>query len=63
MNNSTKYLVNFDRNIRRNNVMLFGLPEDEILTLQENEETKEIAEEDKDKIKIIRKSIGYEGAV
>ena len=63
MNNSTKYLVNFDRNIRRNNVMLFGLPEDEILTLQENEENKEIAEEDKDKIKMILKSIGYEGSV
>ena len=33
-NNNLKYLINVDRNTRRSNVVVFGVPEDEPLELK-----------------------------
>merc|ERR1712243_119162 len=69
MKDSTKYLINLDRNTIKHNVMLFGLPEDDTLEItlkkEENEEDAgtEYASNDKDKVKLILKSIGYNGEI
>lgn len=46
--NNLKYLINLDRNVRRSNVILLGVPEDHNLVIGENE-----AEEEKEKIDVL----------
>ena len=51
--NNLKYLINLDRNIRRKNVILFGVPENDSLTIAD-----EPANTDKEKYELLFKYMG-----
>ena len=56
--NNLKYLVNLDRNIRKSNIMVFGVPENETLIIG-----TDIASTDWDKSQLILKFLGVQSEV
>ena len=54
--NNFKYLTNIDRNNRRKNVVIFGVPENDDLKINDED-----ASSDGDKCKVILKYLNYEG--
>ena len=57
LNDVTKYLVNFDRNSRQHNVVIFGVPENELLIKQQDGEVEKVFTNDNEKIDEILKTV------
>ena len=59
---TTKYLVNSDRNSRQYNAILFGVPEDKFTLQLEGKEGIEV-DDDSTKVKELMNVVGYEGKI
>ena len=61
LTNTTKYLINFDRNLRQTNAVMFGVPEEDLLLQKENELTERTFKKELDKVSEILKIVGHKG--
>ena len=60
--NTTKYLINLDRNNRQSNAIIFGIPEDNFSIQQdENNDDQQILTDDKEKVSEILNRVKYNG--
>ena len=60
---TTKYLVNVDRNSRQHNAVMFGVSENELHIQEKDKENAIITRDDSQKVKELLKIVQYEGEV
>ena len=58
LTNTTKYLINFDRNSRQTNAVLFGVPEADLMFQKQGDQMERKINKESDKVTEILKIVG-----